>query len=375
MNNRRTIACIIGTRPEAIKMVPVVRALQDAVWARCVVIATAQHRGLLDQMLGRFRIAVDHDLDLMQEGQLPNDLMARMLPALQCVLQRERAEVVLAQGDTTTVLASALTAFHSRLPFGHVEAGLRTHDLDRPFPEEGYRQMVSRIARWHFAPTERAASSLRAEGIPDERIHVTGNTCIDALLQTVAELGPPSTQAGRMVLLTAHRRESFGEPLRRVFTAVKRIVERFPDVHVVYPVHPNPAVQSAAREILADHPRIRLVAPLDYFDFVDLMRRATLILTDSGGIQEEAPALGKPVLVLREVTERPEAVDAGVSEIVGTDSDGIVAAAVRLLSTDECGTRIASKASPFGDGHAAQRIVGTLARSISDQRMTQGVDT
>lgn len=345
-------------------MAPVVRALRVSGWARCVVIVTAQHRGLLDQMLERFHIAVDHDLDLMQDGQQPNGLMARMLPALGQVLQMEQPDAVLAQGDTTTVLAAALAAFHGKIPFGHIEAGLRTHDLEHPFPEEGYRQMVSRIARWHFAPTEGAAAALRMEGISAEHVHVTGNTCIDALLQTVAELGVPPRNDGRLILLTAHRRESFGEPLRRVFTAVRQIVERFSDVRVIYPVHPNPNVQTAAHEILDGHPRISLVEPLDYSQFVDTMRQATLILTDSGGIQEEAPALGKPVLVLRDVTERPEAVRAGGAKLVGTDPEAIVRAVVQLLTDVGVAARMAKDGSPFGDGRAASRIVDVLALAL-----------
>lgn len=365
MTSKYTIACVIGTRPEAIKMMPVARALQACDWARCIVIATAQHRTLLDQMLTRFRLDVDYDLNLMTESQQPNDLMARMLPVLDRVLKDVKPAAVLAQGDTTTVLAAALTAFHLRIPFGHVEAGLRTGDLEHPFPEEGYRQMVSRIARWHFAPTEGAAAALRVEGISPDRIHVTGNTCIDALLQTVAELAAPAPQAGRLLLLTAHRRESFGEPLRHVFNAVRRLADRFPDLRVVYPVHPNPSVQTAAREILGGHPRIRLITPLDYFDFVELMRQATLILTDSGGIQEEAPALGKPVLVLRDVTERPEAVQAGVAKVIGTNTDTIQAAATELLTDEKHYAAMAKGVSPFGDGHAAGRILHVLMNTLS----------
>lgn len=363
MSRLRTIVCVIGTRPEAIKMAPVIRALREAPWARCVVIATAQHRGLLDQMLMRLRIHVDHDLDLMTAGQQSNDLMARILPGLDKALEDEKVDAVLAQGDTTTVLAAALTAFHRKIPFGHIEAGLRTHDLEHPFPEEGYRQMVSRIARWHFAPTERAAAALREEGVALDRIHVTGNTCIDMLLQTVQELESPACSE-RLVLLTAHRRENFGAPLRSIFIAVRRIVDRFPDVRVVYPVHPNPNVRQPAMEMLSGHPRIELSDPLDYFEFVDLMRRATLILTDSGGIQEEAPVLSKPVLVLRDTTERPEVVEAGVAQVVGTDADTIARVVARLLTDDECYAGMARGGSPFGDGNAASRIVDVLAQEL-----------
>lgn len=350
-------------------MAPVVHALAKTDWARCIVVATAQHRGLLDQMLGRLHVVVDHDLDLMHEGQQPSELLARMLPALDVVLEKTAPAAVLAQGDTTTVLGAALAAFHRHIPFGHVEAGLRTHNLDQPFPEEGYRQMVARITRWHFAPTEGAATALRNEGIAPDAILVTGNTCIDALLHTVEQLGPVVPQEERLLLLTAHRRESFGASLRSIFAAILAIVERFPDVHVVYPVHPNPSVRAVAEEMLAGHPRIRLCEPLDYFEFVDLMRRTTLILTDSGGVQEEAPALGKPVLVLRETTERPEAVQAGVAAVVGTNQLRIVDATIRLLEQPDEYRRMARGASPYGDGHAASRIASELAGSLRAGRI------
>jgi len=361
MNTKCTVVCVIGTRPEAIKMAPVVAALHAREQIHCVVVATAQHRGLLDQMLQRLVVPVDHDLDLMTGDQTPNQLMANMLPALDKLLAAERADIVLAQGDTVSVLGAALTAFHRKIPFGHVEAGLRTHDLERPYPEEGYRQMVARIAHWHFAPTKGAALHLREEGIASDRIHVTGNTGIDTLLQTVAKLGPMSQQDHRTILLTAHRRESFGNPLHNVFTAVRQLADRREDVEIVYPVHPNPNVREHARTMLGGHPRIRLLPPQDYFDFVELMRSATLILTDSGGIQEEAPALGKPVLVLRDTTERPEGVEAGVAQLVGTDIGAIVDGTENLLDNAEIYARMAKGVSPFGDGRAAARIVDLLA--------------
>lgn len=360
MSTPVVIACIIGTRPEAIKMAPVVRALRTCPWARCVVIATAQHRGLLDQMLSGLAIGVDHDLDLMQDGQNPSDLLARMLPALDSVLEHERPDIVLSQGDTTTVFGAAVCAFHRHIPFGHVEAGLRTFDLDHPFPEEGYRQMVSRITRWHFAPTESAAAALRAEGIADDRIHVTGNTSIDTLLQSVVALGPPPVTSGRLILLTAHRRENFGDPMQDIFAAVRELAERYQDLRVLYPVHPNPAVAHLAQAMLSGHPRIELCEPLDYFAFVDQMRRSTLILTDSGGIQEEAPALGKPVLVLRDTTERPEAISAGVARLVGTQTARIFEAASELLEDNTAYANMVRGTSPFGDGKAAERIVSIL---------------
>jgi len=364
MQDQRTIVCVIGTRPEAIKMAPVIRALRADSRFRCVVVATAQHRGLLDQMLERFRIDVDHDLDLMTEGQSPSELIARMLPALDAVLAQERCDAVLAQGDTTTVFVSALAAFHRKLPFGHVEAGLRTYDLEHPFPEEGYRQMVSRIARWHFAPTRGAAEALLKENVPADRVHVTGNTCIDALMQTVAELPQASSGTERLVLLTAHRRENFGARLASVFDAVRTLADRYADVRFVYPVHPNPNVRSAAKAQLGGHPRIELVEPLDYFAFVELMRRATLILTDSGGVQEEAPALGKPVLVLRDTTERPEALACGSSRLVGTDTSTILEEVSVLLDMPDRLAGMSRVRYPYGDGAAALEIVRVLSESM-----------
>ena len=359
----RKVFCIIGTRPEAIKMAPVVKALRASTWASCVVVSTAQHRDMLDPMLDWFGIAADHDLNLMRASQQPGELLSRMLPGLEALLRSESADMVLAQGDTATTFGAALAAFQCRLPFGHVEAGLRTHDLSHPFPEEGYRQMVSRIARWHFAPTERDARALRAEGLPTGHVHVTGNTCIDALFDTKAKLGPVVPREGRLILLTAHRRESFGKPLHAIFSAVLDIVERFPDVRVVYPVHPNPNVRGIAMELLGSNPRIDLREPMEYHEFVDMMRQSTLIMTDSGGIQEEAPALGKPVLVLREITERPEVVEAGVARVVGTEQSRIVECAASLLSDAEAYGEMAKTVSPFGDGHAAERIVDILSRA------------
>ncbi len=357
----KTIVCIIGTRPEAIKMAPVINALKKTDWARCVVIVTAQHRELLDSMLEWFDIAVDHDLNLMRAAQTPGELLGRMLPELESLLRQESADAVLAQGDTATTYGAAVAAFHTRIPFGHIEAGLRTYDLAHPFPEEGYRQMVSRISHWHFAPTQRDAEALRREGIAEDRIFVTGNTGIDALLDTVARLPPaPSMKNERIILLTAHRRESFGEPLRGVFKALRKIVEAIPDIVLRYPVHPNPQVQAAAREILSGHPRIDLIEPMDYVDFVAAMRDATLILTDSGGVQEEAPALGKPVLVLRETTERMDAVEQGHSILVGTDSKRLFDMLSKLLCEQESIKTLSKIGFPFGDGSAAIKIVNFL---------------
>src|SRR5688572_6696838 len=311
-------------------MAPVILALRREPWARVRVLATAQHRRMLDQVLGLFQIVPDVDLDLMRPDQALADLTARMLSALDASLREEAPDVVLAQGDTTTVLATGMAAFYRRIPFGHVEAGLRTGDLANPFPEEMNRTVASRLARFHFAPTATARANLLREGIPDGDIHVTGNTVIDALLQ-VAErdvaIGPALDASKRLVLVTVHRRESFGDPIREAFRALRALADRNDDIQVLYPVHMNPNVAGPARELLGGHPRIVLCDPLEYAPFVSAMKRAHLILTDSGGVQEEAPALGKPVLVLREETERPEAVAEGVVKLVGTSSERILSEA------------------------------------------------
>lgn len=366
MNSRVEIACVIGTRPEAIKLAPVIRALRASNWAHCRVVATAQHRDLLDGPLTVFGIKPDIDLNLMTEGQTLVDLTGRIIPALTGALSDFAPAAVLAQGDTVTVFAAALAAFYARLPFGHVEAGLRTHDLAQPFPEEGLRQMVSRVTRWHFTPTRSAAANLAREGIDTAAIHVTGNTGIDALLSVVQSAAPgaPEQKGVRLILLTAHRRENFGAPMERIFSAVRQIADQYADVRVVYPVHPNPTVREAARRLLDGHPRIVLCEPLNYFEFVAVMRDSSFVLTDSGGVQEEAPALGKPVLVLREQTERPEAVEVGVAKIVGTVTERIFAETCRLLDDPVHYRSMAKGVSPYGDGQAAGRIEVILKDSL-----------
>lgn len=355
------IACVIGTRPEAVKMAPVVLALKAQPWADVRVVATAQHRHMLDQVLQVFGIAPDVDLDLMQPNQDLTQLTARMLLAMDGVLKDEQPGAVLAQGDTTTVMVTALASFYRNIPFGHVEAGLRTGDMRRPFPEEMNRVLAGHMARWHFAPTSGSRANLLREGIADDTIHVTGNTVIDAL-HTMAARTPaaPVTPGRRLVLVTAHRRESFGAPFVDICTAIRTLVDRNEDIEVVYPVHPNPNVKGVVDEMLAHHPRISLIAPLDYQPFVAMMKAAHLILTDSGGVQEEAPALGKPVLVLREETERPEAVEAGVVQLVGTNRERIIEAAQKLLDDEAAYRAMAKGVSPYGDGHAARRIVDVL---------------
>ena len=363
----RRILVVVGTRPEAIKMAPVILALRAQPWVDLRVLATAQHRQMLDQVLGAFGIVPDLDLDVMQSNQQLADLTARLLEGLDAVLKTERPEAVLAQGDTTTVFATALACFYRGISFGHVEAGLRTGDVGNPFPEEFNRVVVGRMARWHFAPTTNASKNLLDEGLTPEAIHVTGNTVIDALhhiSRNSVATQSASLPEGRMILVTAHRRENFGQPLRNIFNALREIVDERPDVCVVYPVHPNPNVSVLAHEILGCHPRIRLCEPMEYVSFVAAMKSACLILTDSGGIQEEAPALGKPVLVLRNETERPEAIEAGVAKLVGTDTRTIVDETLRLLDSDATYQQMAQGISPYGDGSAAMRIAEILARDL-----------
>lgn len=364
--NRKRVLCCVGTRPEAIKMAPVIDAFKRAPWAECVVLATAQHRGMLDQMLGFFGIAADVDLDAMRENQTLADLMARLLPALDGTLASLKPDLVLAQGDTTTVLAVALSSFYRRIPFAHVEAGLRTGRIDLPFPEEANRVLAGRLAALHFAPTSRARENLAAEGLTSG-VHVVGNTVIDALLRT-AERDPTLPIAldpsRRLVLVTAHRRDAHGEPIRNICRGVRTIVEQHGDVEVLWPVHPNPSIRGVVDLEMRGAPRVHLTEPLDYGAFVGAMKRSTLILTDSGGVQEEGPALGKPVLVMRDDSERPEALHAGVAALVGTNTDAIVREVGRLLTDPTHYRRMSRGSSPYGDGRAAERIVRHSARFL-----------
>lgn len=364
---RKRILAVVGTRPEAIKMAPVIRALRSEPWAEVRVLATAQHRQMLDQVLDAFAIVPDVDLDIMAPNQTLPELTSRLLSRLDEVFARERPDAVLIQGDTTTVMTAAMAAFYRHIAVGHVEAGLRTGDLQNPFPEEMNRIVAGRLSRWHFAPTAGARDNLLREGFDPASVHVTGNTVIDALLEVVRREVPLPVEVPegrRMLLVTAHRRENFGAPFREVCEAVRDIADRHADVHVVYPVHPNPNVSGPAHEILSGHARIVLCPPLDYLPFVAAMKRAHLILTDSGGVQEEAPALGKPVLVMRQETERPEAVEAGVVKLVGPVREAIVAEASRLLDDPEAYARMARGVSPYGDGRAAGRIVDILGRDL-----------
>ncbi|HLU40170.1 MAG TPA: UDP-N-acetylglucosamine 2-epimerase (non-hydrolyzing) [Planctomycetota bacterium] len=353
----------IGTRPEAVKLAPVVFALRAQPWATVRVLLTAQHRELLDQTLAFFGVTADVDLDLMRPGQSLADLTGRMIPAVDEVLGREAPDLVLAQGDTTTVMVTALACFYRKVAFGHVEAGLRTRRKYEPFPEEINRALVARIADLHFAPTETARDNLRAEGIADEAIVVCGNTVIDALLWTASRVDPkPFQPAGdrRLVLVTSHRRENFGAPLEQMCRALVDLVEAR-DIEILYPVHPNPNVRAAVDRFLRGHPRIRLIEPLGYAEFVAAMKAAYLILTDSGGVQEEAPSLGKPVLVLREQTERPEGVAAGTARLVGCDRERIVRESLALLDDPEQYRAMAHRRNPYGDGRAAEGICAAIA--------------
>lgn len=356
---RPSVLVVIGTRPEAVKMAPVIHAFAERPEVHLRILATGQHRAMLDQIHGFFGIRPDRDLDLMRPDQGLADLTARMLTQLEPVLADEAPALVLAQGDTTTVMVTALCSFYRNIPFAHIEAGLRTGDLRQPFPEELNRTFVSRIAALNFAPTQRAAENLLREGLRPETVQITGNTVIDALQWAAARVDAAKFRpkpGKRLVLVTAHRRESFGEPFADLCRGLRRIADRS-DVEMLYPVHPNPHVRTVVQEVLAGHPHIKLVDPLDYPDMVAAMQACDLVLTDSGGVQEEAPAFGKPVLVLRQVTERPEGVAAGASRLVGTDPDTIVREASRLLDEPAAYAAMASVRNPYGDGKAAQRIV------------------
>jgi UDP-N-acetylglucosamine 2-epimerase (non-hydrolysing) len=363
---------IFGTRPEAIKLCPLVRELAahpgDFEVQVCV---TAQHREMLDQVLEVFEVKPCFDLDLMQPGQSLAQSASRILAALEPVLNEVRPDLVLVQGDTTTTLAGALAAFYARVPVGHVEAGLRTWDLSQPFPEEMNRVVAGRLASLHFAATPWAAANLAAEGVPPQSVHVTGNTGIDAVLQVKewlesGRIRPPARvaldPARKLILVTAHRRESFGEGFERICAALLELARR-DDVEIVYPVHPNPNVREPVDQFLRNQPRIRLIEPLDYVSFVDLMRRAYFLLTDSGGVQEEGPSLGKPILVMREKTERPEAVEAGTVRLVGSDPARILAESRLLLDDAEEYHRRARIHNPYGDGRACARIRDILLRA------------
>jgi UDP-N-acetylglucosamine 2-epimerase (non-hydrolysing) len=366
----KNILCCIGTRPEAIKMAPVVLALRKRSWANVRVLATAQHRQLLDQVLKLFDITPDIDLDAMLPNQTLSELTSRLLTRTDAVLQLERPDAVLAQGDTTTVMTTALACFYNDIPFGHVEAGLRTRDIRNPFPEEANRVIAGHLARWHFAPTETSRQNLLKEAMDDSTITVTGNTVIDALLMIASgdlKTGIDLDPAKRLILVTAHRRENFGKPFEDICRALRTIADRNPLIQILYPVHPNPNVKDVAFRLLGDCCNIILCDPLDYAPFVAAMKSAYFIISDSGGVQEEAPALGKPVLVLRDETERPEAVEMGVVKLVGSNHDRIVAEAQRLLDDKAAYLSMVRRVSPYGDGNAARRILDVLEHDLHEK--------
>jgi UDP-N-acetylglucosamine 2-epimerase (non-hydrolysing) len=380
---KKKIAVVFGTRPEAIKLAPVIGALKADGHFDCRVCVTAQHRDMLDQVLRVFQITPDHDLNLMQPDQTLADLTARAIKGIDSYLKVEQPDMMLVQGDTTTVFCAALAAFYNRVPVGHVEAGLRTHNLNSPWPEEANRLIASRLSAVHFAPTALSRQNLLDEGIADGSIHVTGNTVIDALLSVVENIRKDSAiraglseqfsfldPAKRLILVTGHRRENFGAGFENICTALARIAEDYPRVEILYPVHLNPNVQGPVQRILGANRlrNIHLIEPVDYLPFVYLMQRSYLIITDSGGVQEEAPSLGKPVLVMRDTTERPEAVDAGTVKLVGTDRDEIVKQVSLLLNDAAEYDRMASAHNPYGDGKSAGRISDILVQYDAGKR-------
>lgn len=371
------VLSVFGTRPEAIKMAPVVLALAESDHFESYVCVTAQHRQMLDQVLDLFKITPGYDLDIMLQGQDLYDVTARSLLGLRDVLRKDKPDLVLVQGDTTTCFTAALAAFYEHIPVGHIEAGLRTGNLEAPFPEEANRSLVSRIAAYHFAPTEGSRQNLLVEGVPDGKIWVTGNTVIDALLMVRDKVETYSVDHWRkcfgdalyehitdtnrkMILITGHRRENFGQGFINLCTAIRNASMRHQDWDLIYPVHLNPNVQKPVYDILDGHGNVFLIEPQDYAPFVWLMNRSDMILTDSGGIQEEAPSLGKPVLVMREVTERPEAVDAGTVKLVGTNGDKIVSGLEDVILNARVYERMSCAHNPYGDGAAAQRVVESL---------------
>ncbi len=363
------VLCVFGTRPDAVKMAPVVRELRRYPEEFVVrVVVTGQHREQLDQVLKVFALTPDHDLAIMQHGQTLAQITTRALDGLDADLRAYPADLCLAQGDTTTTFVAALAAFYHKVPFGHVEAGLRTRNRYDPFPEEMNRRLAGVLATWHFAPTEEAKANLLAEGVAPDSIYVTGNTSIDALRSVAAlpyEFEDPTLRAlvegdWRLILVTAHRRENWGEPMARIGQALAHLAAEFTDAEIVVSLHKNPVIRETLCPLLENVPRVHLVEPPDYVPFVKLMQRAALILTDSGGVQEEAPTLGVPILVLRQTTERPEGVTAGTAKLIGTETETIVAEARQLLTDPEAHAQMARAVNPYGDGSAAERIVAAL---------------
>ncbi|MEH2112379.1 non-hydrolyzing UDP-N-acetylglucosamine 2-epimerase [Nostoc sp.] len=361
MTNQKRVCIILGTRPEAIKLAPVIQVFQKYSGFKLQVILTGQHREMVEQVMQLFNIKSDYNLEIMQVQQSLNDITCRSLQGLEALFKVEKPDLVIVQGDTTTAFAAALAAFYQKIPVGHVEAGLRTDDIFNPYPEEANRRLISQITQLHFAPTPWAVENLHRSGVLGE-IHMTGNTVIDALLnvaatQVVCNVPGLDWELYRVLLATVHRRENWGEPLEAIAEGFLQILDKFPDTALLLPLHRNPTVRVPLQELLGNHPRIFLTEPLDYGELVAAIGRSHLLLTDSGGLQEEAPSLGKPVLVLRDTTERPEAVTAGTAKLVGTTSENIFTAASELLSDSDAYEAMANAINPFGDGYAAERIL------------------
>ena len=358
------VMTIFGTRPEAIKMAPLIKELKSRNEIECIVCVTAQHREMLDQVLDIFDIEPDYDLNIMKQGQTLSDITSKALKGLEEIISKENPNIVLVHGDTTTTFAGALAAYYTQTDIGHVEAGLRTWNKYSPYPEEMNRQMVGVLADMHFAPTNNAKQSLLSEGKKEENIFVTGNTAIDALATTVNSNYTNEifdwVGSDRLILLTAHRRENLGEPMKHMFRAIKRIVNEFSDVKVIYPVHLNPKVKEVADEVLGNNEKIKLITPLEVIDFHNFLNKSYIILTDSGGIQEEAPSLGKPVLVLRDTTERPEGIEAGTLKLAGTNEDTIYKLTKELLTNKEIYDKMSMASNPYGDGQASRRIADAI---------------
>ena len=370
------VMSIFGTRPEAIKMAPLVKELERRKEIESIVCVTAQHRQMLDQVLETFNIKPDYDLNIMKQGQSLSEITSRALTGLESVIKDVKPDIVLVHGDTTTTFAGALAAFYNQVAIGHVEAGLRTYDKYSPFPEEMNRQMVDCMTDLYFAPTIVSKENLLKEDIQEEKIFVTGNTAIDAMSTTVKnDYTHPELEwikpNEKMILLTAHRRENLGEPMRHIFKAIRRIVDEFDDVKVIYPIHLNPLVRSVANEVFAGCDKVKLIEPLEVFDFHNFQNKSYIILTDSGGIQEEAPSLGKPVLVLRDTTERPEGISAGTLKLVGTNEETIYNETKKLLTDNKEYEKMSHASNPYGDGHASERIVDAIIKWKQNSQNTK----
>ena len=364
------VMSIFGTRPEAIKMAPLVKELEKREEIKSIVCVTAQHRQMLDQVLETFDIKPDYDLNIMKQGQTLGEITTRALVGVESVIKEEKPDIILVHGDTTTTFAGALAAFYNQVAIGHVEAGLRTNDKYSPYPEEMNRQMVDCMTDMYFAPTNLSKQNLLDENIEEEKIYVTGNTAIDAMATTVKDdYTHPALDwvkgDERLILVTAHRRENLGDPMRNIFKAIRKIVDEFKDVKVLYPIHLNPKVREVAHEIFDGCDRVRLIEPLEVFDFHNFINNCYMIMSDSGGVQEEAPSLGKPVLVLRDTTERPEGIDAGTLKLVGTDEDNIYKETKILLTDKDAYNKMSKASNPYGDGHASERITDAIIKKFT----------